>query len=270
MRKFLLACAAGALFTGMATAQPLVTLADGNSEADFDLSGGGQYNWFVDGVDHLFNQDFYFRAGGMMDERSVTTTALMGHHVVDTNPFSDPRPDVLTTLYFDAATGLEFEFRYGLSGGTPGSRTADLAEQITIRNRGQQAIDVSFFQYVDFDLAGTAGSDFGEILNGRVAQQSDTTSGVTVTETVVTPAPSHFDIKNWPDIISLFFDGLPTTLSDDPGPVFGDVAWAFQWNFTLVPGGSYLISKDKLIVPAPGAVALLGFAGLAASRRRRA
>lgn len=270
MRKQGLFLGVTAMLLAAGASAQVVTIADGNSEADFDLTSGGQFNWFVDGLDEIFNQDFYFRAGGMTDELSVTATALVGHQLTDTNFFVDPRVDTLFVRHFDAATGLEFDIRYSLSGGSPGSRSADLAEQITIRNVGQSATDVSFFQYVDFDLGGDAAGDFGEILNGRVAFQGDATAGISVTETVVTPAPSFFDMKEFPDIIALFSDGLPTTLSNDPGPAAGDLSWAFQWNFTLAPGETFLISKDKLIVPAPGAVALLGLAGLAGVRRRRA
>ena len=260
-------CAALAIFAGAATAQ-VVTIADGNSDAEFDLGGGGQFNWHVDGLDELFNQDFFFRAGAMTDELSVTSTGIVGHTLTDTNFFVDPRVDTLFVRYFDAPTGLEFDIRYSLQGGSAGSGTADLAEQIIIRNVGNAATDVSFFQYVDFDLNGSSGGDVGEILNGRVATQSE--GGMSVTETVVTPAPSFYDMKEFPDIILNFFDGLPTTLSNDPGPVAGDLAWAFQWDFSLAPGQTFLISKDKLITPAPGAIALLGIAGLAGCRRRRA
>jgi len=264
----LLACAAGACLATSASAQ-VFTIADGNSEADFDVTAGGQFNWFVDSLDELFNQDFYYRAGMMNDEASVTTTSLIGAVTTDTNPFSDPRHDTLSVLYRDLAAGLEFEIRYGLSGGTPGSRSADLAEQIIIRNLLPTTNAVSFFQYVDFDLGGDSGGDMGWIDNGRVANQIDTSLGISVTETVVVPAPSHFSVGNFPTIINQFFDGLPTTLDDNAGPVFGDVTWSFQWDFVLDGGGSFLISKDKLITPAPASLALVGLAGLVGIRRRR-
>lgn len=270
-REILLACAAGACLAAGASAQVFtISIADGNSGADFDVISGGQVNWFVDGLDQLFNQDFYYRAGMMQDEASVTTAALVGAVTTDTNPFSDPRHDTLSVLYRDLAAGLEFEIRYGLSGGTPGSRTADLAEQIIIRNLLPSANAVSFFQYVDFDLGRTSGSDMGWIDNGRVANQVDTALGISVTETVVVPAPSHFSVGNFPTIINQFFDGLPTTLDDNAGPVFGDVTWAFQWDIVIDGGGSFLISKDKLITPAPASLALVGLAGLFGARRRRA
>lgn len=267
-RPILLACAAGACLVTGASAQVFI-IEDGNSTAAFDVTAGGQLSWIVDGGSELFNQDFYFRAGNMLDEASVTSTALIGAVPTDTNPFSDPRDDTLSVLYRDLAAGLEFEIRYGLSGGTPGSRTADLAEQIIIRNLLPSANAVSFFQYVDFDLGGTSTGDMGWIDNGRVANQVDAALGISVAETVVVPAPSHYSVANFPNILNLFSDGLPSTLDDNAGPVFDDVTWSFQWDFVLDPGGSFLISKDKLITPAPASLALVGIAGLVARRRRR-
>lgn len=261
-------CVAGLSWAGSAAAQP-IQLDDRNSTAVFDPTGGGQFVWLIDGVNHLFNQNFYFRAGAMTDEVDLTSVGLAGMAVTDTNPFADGRADTLALLYLDVATGLEFEVSYSLRGGNAGSNTADIAEQIRITNRGNASQRVSFFQYVDFDLDSTAGGDVGRIVNGRVAQQSDPAGIRTVSETVVTPAPSFFDIGLFPSILSLFGNGVADTLSNNNGPVFGDVAWAFQWDFTLGVGQDFIISKDKLIVPTPAGAALLGLGGLVAARRQR-
>ncbi|MBA4120590.1 MAG: hypothetical protein C0513_07835 [Isosphaera sp.] len=261
-------CVAGLAWAGPAAAQP-IQLDDRNSSAVFDPTGGGQFTWLIDGVDHLFNQNFYFRAGAMTDEVDLTSVGLAGMAATDTNPFADGRVDTLALLYRDAGSGLEFEISYSLRGGNAGSNTADIAEQIRISNRGNSSQRVSFFQYVDFDLHGSPGGDVGRIVNGRVAQQSDPAGLRTISETVVTPAPTFFDIALFPTILSLFGNGVADTLSNGNGPVFGDVAWAFQWDFTLGVGQDFIISKDKLIVPTPAGAALLGLGGVMAARRRR-
>jgi hypothetical protein len=248
----------------------VVVLEDFNSSATFDPSGGGQFRWQVDGVDQLFNQRFFYRAGAMGDEAPVDALALTGAHVSDTNPFDDARNDTLALRYLDAAGGLQFRVNYTLRGTNPGSGQSDLAETIRITNVGQTATNVSFFQYVDFDLGGTVGGDIGRIVNGRIAQQVDTTGNFSVSETVVTPAPTAFEVGNFPSIVALFGNGAIDNLANVAGPIFGDVTWGFQWDFVLAPGQEFTISKDKLIgIPAPSALALIGLGGLVATRRRR-
>lgn len=244
-------------------------LADGNSEAFFRLDGDGQVDWLVDTSNQLFRQTFFFRSGGMQDERELTTLDILGAVATDTNPFVDDRDDSLSVRYLERELGLTFDVSYSLRGGSPGSGFSDLAEQIVITNTGNVGRSVYFFQYVDFDLDG-AGSDSARIVDGRVAQQFDLAGNLSVSETVVTPAPAHFQVGNFADLLDLFFDGSPTTLSDNAGPFVGDAAWAFEWHVFLDPGETFIISKDKIIFPSPSAVALLGMGGLLAARRRRA
>lgn len=61
-------------------------------------------------------------------------------------------------------------------------------------------------------------------------------------------------------------------LSDSPaigslalGP--GNVTWAYQWDTTIQPGSTFIISKDKRLsgitpIPEPGTAVLLATAGL--------
>lgn len=244
-------------------------LGDRNSEAFFRLDESGQVDWRVDGVEQLFRQTFFFRSGGMQDERELTTLDILGAVATDTNPFVDDRDDALSVRYLERELGLTFDVSYALRGGTDGTGFSDLAEQIVITNSGNVGRSVYFFQYVDFDLGGTTGGDTARIVDGRVAQQFDVTGNLSVSETVVTPAPAHFQVGNFADLLDLFSDGSPTTLNDNAGPFVGDAAWAFEWHVFLDPGETFIISKDKIIFPSPSAAALLGMGGLLATRRRR-
>lgn len=253
------------LFAGTAAAQ--VSIQDGNSAANFDAASG-QVDWTIDGVDQLFAQQFYFRRNGIDTQEYRVDSSnlnLAGSFTTDTNPFSDNRDDAYGILFNDGS-GLEIEILYTLRGGTNGSGRSDLAEQIVFRNNSGSALDLSFFQFVDFDLGGDAGDDFAQILNPNTVAQSD--NNFFVSETVVTPAASLFDVDFQGTIASLLNNSSIDDLSGNSS-FAGDAAWAFQWNFQLAAGQSFLISKDKGIVPAPGAAALLGIAGLAATRRRR-
>ena len=71
----------------------------------------------------------------------------------------------------------------------------------------------------------------------------------------------------------LSFTGPGTTSSSAnlPAGSVGDVATSIgvNLNFTLSPGETLGITGNFTIAPAPGALALLGIAGLAGRRRRR-
>lgn len=241
-----------------------IVLGDANSTASF--SADGQSSWTVDGVDHLFAQEFYFRRAGFNDEQNINTLTLLGQAINDTNPFSDDRADSLSTLYTDN-NGLEIETLFTLRGGTDGSGASDLAEQITLTNTGTSTIFISFFQYVDFDLGDDSSDDWGQIVGGNVAQQFD--DEFALSETVVTPFPNAFQMGEYSEMSEYWSNGVVDNL-DGTDSHQGDVVWAFQWDIELEAGDSFLISKDKSIVPAPGSLALLAGAGLMSTRRRRA
>jgi len=239
---------------------------DSNSTATFGADG--QNSWVIDGVDHLYEQEFYFRRSGFNDEVNVNSLFLLGQAVSDTNPFTDDRDDVFSSLYSDG-NGLEFETTFTLRGANQGSSSASLTELISITNTNttNEAITFSFFQYVDFDLGGDFSDDSGEIVDGNTAHQSD--DDFAISEVVVTPAPFAFQMGDSPDISALWDNGSIDTLNGDDS-YQGDVAWAFQWDITLQAGDSFLISKNKTVVPTPGSFALIGLAGLITARRRRA
>ena len=260
-----LAALAAATSTALA-GDPQFTLADQNSSAVFDLNSG-QISWDVDGVSQIFAQEFYFRRSTDQSEilMSAANLTLEGVFASDTNSFRDGRDDALAQLFSDG-NGLQIETIFTLRGGSDGSGRSDLAEQIIIRNLSQGTMTLSFLQFVDFDLGGDAGDDFGQIINGNTIRQSD--DEFFVSETVVTPQPTLFQVGNAESIYTMLNDGNIDTL-DGTDSWQGDVAWAFQWDITLQAGESFLISKDKSIVPTPGTLALMGLAGIVANRRRR-
>jgi len=106
---------------------------------------------------------------------------------------------------------------------------------------------------------------------GRFRQ---TDGGVSATETVVTPLPSHFELATYPITLDKLNNGVATTLCDGiatssaegactPGTTLGpaDVTWAWQWDFSIPTGLATTISKDKNIaraVPQPLSLLILG------------
>jgi hypothetical protein len=229
----------------------LLTLIDDNSSADFDTSTpSNNYNWFVDNTDILAQQAFWYRIGNAGPEQSVHTLPIGVQGTTDAN--FDGTPDVLFVRY--NGNGFRIETRYSLDGGLPGSGTSDMGEQISISNLTSSPLDFHFYQYADFDLSA---ADTVVFTNSNAVDQVG--GALRMSETIVTPVPSHREAAFFPVTLNKLNDGLPTTLSDNAGAGAGDVTWAFQWDVMIPPSSTFLISKDKLItrIPEPASIALL-------------
>jgi len=251
-----------ALASAPAAHAGLFSLSDGNSRAEFNTgSQEGMYNWTVDGVDHMHQQWFWIRVGEMNHELSLDTMSIETEGLTDTD--FNGQAETLFVRYL--GEGFNVELRFSLDGGLNGSYVSDIAEQITINNTGRGPMNFSFFQYNDADLNGDSTDSSVEIFNtpsGSASRQTD--GNFVLHETVVTPMPARFETNTYSNTRDSLNDNGVTNLNNqglilDPG----DLTWAFQWDFVLDEGGSFIISKDKQIaaVPAPGAL-LLGAMGM--------
>ncbi len=262
------------MVAGASASAGIFTLQDGNSVARFDtnsLSPGsrvGMDRWFVDGVNHMYSQWFWFRTNGDTQERRINSLPQIAAGTSDTN-FNG----LDETLYLNYGNMNDYtiETTFALQGGSAGSRRSDITEQIRITNRGSSSRTFSFFQYCDFDLDNDINDDFVGVVNPNAVRQVDFLSGTIVSETVLTPTFTLSEVNIYPTTLLKLDNGVVDNLDGSMGPLVGrrDYTWAFQWDFTLGPGDSFLISKDKQITPTPGTLALLGLGGLACARRRR-
>ncbi len=94
-----------------------------------------------------------------------------------------------------------------------------------------------------------------------------------VLETVLVPIATHREGLPFSTTITKLNDGVADNLVDNSGGSGSRMTWANQWDFSIAPGGSALISKDKLAtIPEPSALALvlagLLSLGVALGRRR--
>lgn len=225
----------------------IVTLTDNNSMVQVDPSSqAGTQPWIVNGNNYLVKQWFWLRIGATSPEQSLDTLST---------PLISQSDAADCQIVYDNSKGLAVTLKYGLTGGEPGSGFSDLSEIIKFTNRGATPLDLHFFQYANFKLSD--GNDTVQFPSS--SQVVQTAPGVGLSETVVTGFPQHHEAANVPTTLNKLNDGLPTTLNDNNGPITGDVNWAFQWDITLAPAHSFIISKDKTIdVPEPTALVLLG------------
>jgi len=248
---------------------PPILLTDANSSALVDpATQGGMLNWTVDGQNQLAKQWFWYRIGAASPEFSINTISIPN--------VSHPLPNTLSISYTHAAFTIQVD--YTLTGGTFGSGLSQISESIQIINTTTTNLDFHFFQYSDFNLGNTPGDDvlqLGTNIFGlyNVADQVDSTFGH-FQETVLTPGANRGQAALVPSILNSLNDGGPTTLSNATGPVGpGDVSWGFQWDVTIAPSDTFLLSKLKSIelAPEPSSIALglLGLAGIQWMRRRR-
>jgi hypothetical protein len=256
----------------------IITLVDNNSVAQIDVgSQQGMFYWAVLNQPNQFQnqlnrQWFWYRVGTSGPERSIDT---IGAPVI-----SGLTPGTLTSTYYDGLNRFNVGVTYSLVGGAFASGTADITEQIAIHNTSGGILDFHFFQYSDFDIAGTPGGDTAFLstspFTGRI-NQADQFSGANLVEVVNTPNANHGEADVVPNTLIKLTDASATTLDDSKVGVLvsGDVAWGVQWDVSMGVGGSLLISKDKHLtvefVPEPGTMALLGlgFGGLLFARKRK-
>lgn len=220
--------------------------------------------------DHVFNDWWWYRTagGGAADTRefsmaNATSRTLIGSNSVEYG--YDIRSGGTGAVML---TGI---LSYTLTG-QPNSiaNAARVDQRWTLRNPNQFDVELNMFHYVDFDLVGTAGGDSATrttpnermfIIDG---QKGADWWGVGATNYQVTAFATLRGLLTNTVINDFNNTGLPF------GP--GDFTGGFQWRLHVPAGGivhilsSYALNDEA--IPAPGALALLGLAGLAARRRR--
>jgi len=214
-------------------------LADGNSSVTIDTgTDEGMHNWIVDGQNQLYQQWFWFRAGSSGGESPINALPIVSE--------VQATPSTLNVKYSNGIFSIETT--YSLLGGSPGSGSSDIGEQIKIQNLTGNPLDFHFFQYTDFDLDGNYAGDtvqLGQNLQGLFNEALQIKDNVRFADTVISPGANHGEAAIWPSTLNSLNDGSPTTLNDDAGPISGDSTWAFQWDWVIAPGGSKIISIDK-------------------------
>ncbi len=198
-------------------------------------------SWTVDGQNQLNDQWFYYRLGNSGTAASVGSLPL--------SSFSQPMPGLLNSTY----TGSQFSLQvvYSLVGGTAGSGTADLSEQIKIQNLTSAPLAFNFFQFANFQLGGPT-------MAGNQVVQMGTDSNGLYNEALVTPGnhalPEYVDVEITPGANNGEAGLASTTLNSitgvngynlngitNAGP--GNATWAVQWTNSIAANGTMIMSE---------------------------
>jgi len=288
LRRAALATAAAAAMalSALPAHADIVTITDSNASATVNTGSSlGMDSLTVDGVDQLFQQWFWYRtaASGAASPINTLTQHSVSKPISEGGSEAENQMEVNYTGTYSAVVGTSVPFSidvtYSVTGSPPSG--AQLGEIIKIQNGpgSTASLPMTFIQYNDYDLNGTADGDTITLSGGtppNTATQTKSGSTTTSLETVTTTLDlSHYQVEAGTSstILNELGGSGFTTLSDgalSAGP--GDAKWAWEWDVTIPANSTFTISKERDIsgVPEPAsAMIMLGGMSLWSLRRPR-
>ena len=239
-----------------------IVLTSGNSVVNIDpFNPSGMNTWYVDGQNQLYQQWFWYRTASMSREYSIDS---IGAPTIVQNSASQA-----SSTY--TGVGYTVSVTYDLVGGAAGSGQSVINETITINNTTASPLGFTFFQYSDYSLGG-ADLDVVQIQSG-FGYALVTSGAFSLGEAVVTPMANNGEVAAYAQTLTKLNNASVDNLDGTLGPSgAGDNTFAFQWDFTIAPGGSQIISKVKSlqvqVIPEPTS-AVLGLLGIGVLVGRR-
>jgi hypothetical protein len=245
----------------------IYTLSQNGSSVQVNLTPGsaGVSDWLLNGVNQLNQQWFYYREGSSGPQYSIDTIA--GPSSITFLPST-----LLMATYANSTISVKTTYTFG----APGNGTATLSEAITVANPSSLSQTYHFFQYSDFWLGGVPGGQSVQFYNnGAPTYYEVIQTGGTgrLVETAQSPSAGVTS-----EVQAGLYDGTLLGIATVPGLTLnntlsagpGNVVYAYEWDATLLPGGSFQISKI-LTVPEPSSMVLIssGMLVLALVHRRR-
>ena len=241
----LLAAFLGAMAPGPAEALQ-ATLEDGspvNTKMRIETVAGtmfpeGVYYWDVEGIEHIHKQWFWYRIGSNPEASLGSVPHYTFPLMNDTT--GEGYDDQLVAVYQDPV-GLRIRLILTLRGSGAGSYEAWVVEEIMLQNLTSSPMNLSFFQYTDFNLNNDPANDQLELFGPAFAnaRHEDPTTIVTQSITGHLPVEVEVDVVDGiGDILARMSDASASSLTNAVGPISGDASYAYRWNFSLGASGS--------------------------------
>ena len=245
------------------------TVTDGPSSYTYFGAGtNGRAVWVPGGLvsgSQLFESWWFYRASNQSREYSFAqgvpnTTNYTGNVATFTGDESDAN-----VADGDEQAGLTWTMTWTVTSGD----IAQLQSTLSVTNTTDEPITLNMFHYGDVDLNGNLSDSAFVNGNGDIIIQDTGSPGVSIA--YAAQNASSFQIEVQDDLLELLNDDGITNLDNqnnvtDPA----DFSAGFQWvDVILQPGETEDFVIGFSIIPAPGAAALFGLAGLSGVRRRR-
>lgn len=220
---------------------PTVGTGTGATGANFRVNGAA-------GTDHLFQTWWWYRVEGQTRETAFFNASgtTAGGNAATTN---------FTVAEFNAS------LNYLVT--DTGTNTGEVRQSMVITNTSPAALRLNLFNYADFDVNATSGTDSAVLAGPNLIRITDTAiaefEGVNA---------SAYQVTAFSTIRGSLANTTVTNLDNSGLPFNGDFTGAFQWVLDIPVGGSATVVGRMAIVPEPASLSLLGLAGLALFRRR--
>lgn len=224
---------------------------------------GGNTNTFISSgsADQAFQQWWWYRVNGVNTREFALSTQANAPVVSGNN----------MVLTYREPEGFTSRLEYTIN--NIGGR-ARVTGTNFVKNEGNTTLDFDFFNYIDYDMNGTAAGDLASLQFPNPVLRMNITdpAGTLAAEWRVLDADA-FQIGAFAGVRNLLTNSTLDDLNNtgDPfGP--GDFSAAVQWRFTLAPGEQIALQTTQFLttpVPEPATMAALGLGILAIARRRR-
>jgi hypothetical protein len=247
---------AAAIALGLCAAAPAgaASVSDGVASITVHDNFGDVTNYVLGGVDHLFEAEYYFRTASMTSEDALTGANSPYVNNVVANALTNSITVTGATADFD------FTMVYSLNG------AGLMVPTLDITNTSGSALDITLFNYQDWDVNGSAGGDT-ITWNGSNILVSDGTTQIGV---LPFQTPDAVMATGFPTLRNALRNGAVTTLTDGAGLPFGpgDGTFAFEFALSLVADETASLAY-AVPEPSTGVLGIMGLAILAWSSRRR-
>jgi hypothetical protein len=242
-----------------------INLSNGNTSVTLDPST--MTNWAVNGTNQLNQQSFWYRVGASGAQQTVDSIGTPTITQMSTNGGSD---NWANASYTDIAQAFSLSITTLVTGGQPGSGVSDISETVKVVNLSTtNSLSYHLFDYANFNLGGKTGGASANLTGNNTAT---VTAGADVAQTVVSGKANEYEAGTFSSLLTSLSSTSGLTLSGPTSVSDVDAEYAFEWDETLAPGQSFLITSDEQVqtVPEPTtSMALLGMGGLFFSRPRR-